>query len=155
MNNNNMSINLQLILKLYKVGIWDCSRAKSFSASTFFLEFAEASPSWQSNINLLRPDQNEAIKHAVLREWRNAPATPRRHDCGWMWLPVMMQRPPISEKRMKTLSLSSLILVSGALLLAHVQRWDFKWEHCGIQWDGSFAPSVCVRLIQFNGQLYC
>lgn len=53
-----------------------------------FLEFVEALQSWKSNISLLRPDQNEPVKHAVLRERRNAGAASRRHDCGRMRLPV-------------------------------------------------------------------
>lgn len=54
-----------------------------------FSEFTETLPSWQSCIPLLCPDQNEPIKHAVLRERRNASAASWRHDCGWMWVPVI------------------------------------------------------------------
>lgn len=117
-----------------------CSILVSKSSVLFlpFPEFAETLPPWPSGIALLCPNQNEPIKHAVLRERRNAPSTPRRHDCGWVRLPVTattasdhdlrcravwrhrndtdVQKRPICEEQKKTLSQkgkkSSLIFVT-------------------------------------------
>lgn len=140
-----------------------CSKSPLFC----FLEFVEALPPWKSVISLLRPNQNEPVKHAVLRERRNAAAAPRRHDCGWMRLPVTARTP---RSPMKTLSLrgveSSLILVSvhwksGADLSAEMgfgflrKDWkmcwnthstgDFSWVRETVEHHLQFFTSVNMK----------
>lgn len=80
---------IELKMSIFWISIFIC-RNWTYLSLLFlsFSEFTETLPPWQSGIALLCPNQNEPIKHAVLREWRNAPTTSWGHDCGWMWLPV-------------------------------------------------------------------
>lgn len=80
-----------------------CTEISFFSV--LFQESAETLLSWASGDAVLCRNQNEPAEHAVLRERRNAPSAPRRHDRGWVWLPVIIYPPQstnLCQKDVKT-----------------------------------------------------